>query len=597
MTAREQMNIVVVGHVDHGKSTVIGRLLADTGSLPQGKLERVKEQCARNARPFEYAFLLDALKDEQAQGITIDTARCFFKSEKREYIIIDAPGHIEFLRNMVSGAARAEAALLVIDAHEGIAENSRRHGYLVSMLGIRRIIVLVNKMDLVNFDPEVFGRVCSDYRSFLSRLGVEPHAFIPVCARDGDNLAVRSAAMPWYEGDTVLAVVDGLEKKADDANKPLRLPVQDIYKFTGDGDDRRIFAGTVESGTLAVGDDVVFYPSGKHSRVASIEAFNRPPAHKVSVGEATGVTLSDELYIRRGEIMCKAGEAAPAVASRFVASVFWMGRAPLVTNKKYKLKIGTAAAQVRLAEILVSIDATDLSSCSGKQQLDRHDVAECVFETMKPVAFDTVAAIEPTGRFVIIDNYDIAGGGIILRADSADRSWVGEQVRNREIAWEHGYVSSDLRAARNGHQSRCVVVFGDSRREEIARVLERSLFNAGFQSYFLGIGSVRSTFDTDNGEHGGGAEQLVQRVGEISRIITDAGVIFVTALGDMDPADLGIIRKLNEPFPILSIELTGEETTESGADMVLGPSMDTAASVKKIVYRLCEERILPDYSI
>jgi bifunctional enzyme CysN/CysC len=203
---REQMNIVVVGHVDHGKSTVIGRLLADTGSLPQGKLAQVQEMCKRNARPFEYAFLLDALKDEQAQGITIDTARCFFKTEKRDYIILDAPGHIEFLKNMVTGAARAEAALLVIDAKEGVQENSRRHGYLLSMLGIRQIVVLVNKMDLVAFDLSVFDRICREYSRFLADLGLQALGFVPIAAREGVNLFHRAE---WYEGLTALGCLEG----------------------------------------------------------------------------------------------------------------------------------------------------------------------------------------------------------------------------------------------------------------------------------------------------------------------------------------------------------------------------------------------------
>src|SRR6187455_1344096 len=203
--SRQQMNIVIVGHVDHGKSTLVGRLLADTGSLPQGKLEFVKAQCERNAKPFEYAFLLDALKDEQSQGITIDTARCFFKSAKRDYIIIDAPGHIEFLKNMISGAARAEAAVLVIDAKEGVRENSRRHGYILSMLGIRQVVVCVNKMDLVDRSESHFKKIEQEYREFLASIGaVTPKQFIPISAVNGENLATKSPKMAWYQGPPLL---------------------------------------------------------------------------------------------------------------------------------------------------------------------------------------------------------------------------------------------------------------------------------------------------------------------------------------------------------------------------------------------------------
>src|SRR3984885_12740221 len=196
---RDQMNIVVVGHVDHGKSTVVGRLFADTGALPLGKLEAVRKECLRTGKPFEYAFLLDALSDEQDQGITIDTARCFFKTKARDYIIIDAPGHIEFLKNMISGAARAEAATLVIDAKEGVRENSRRHGYILSMLGIKQVVVCVNKMDLVAHDESHFHAIEQEYRAFLEGIGaVRPERFIPVSAILGENLAARGAGMPWY---------------------------------------------------------------------------------------------------------------------------------------------------------------------------------------------------------------------------------------------------------------------------------------------------------------------------------------------------------------------------------------------------------------
>src|SRR6266545_6537277 len=212
-TSRERMTIVIGGHVDHGKSTIIGRLLADTGSLPEGKLEQVRENCERNAKPFEYAFLLDALKDEQAQGITIDAARVFFKTVRRDYIIFDAPGHIEFLKNMVTGASRAEAALLVIDAHEGVQENSRRHGYMMSMLGIRQVVVLVNKMDLVNYDMGVFTRIREEYSAFLKEVGITPIDYVPICARDGDNIAEHAS---WAPGTrTVLEHIDAFVKESE----------------------------------------------------------------------------------------------------------------------------------------------------------------------------------------------------------------------------------------------------------------------------------------------------------------------------------------------------------------------------------------------
>ncbi|MHC4773548.1 MAG: sulfate adenylyltransferase subunit 1, partial [Planctomycetota bacterium] len=327
------MNIVIAGHVDHGKSTVIGRLLADTNSLPDGKLEQVRENCRRNSKPFEYAFLLDALKDEQSQGITIDSARVFFKTEKRHYIIIDAPGHIEFLKNMVTGASHAEAALLVIDAAEGVQENSRRHGYMISMLGIRQIVVLVNKMDLVDYKQEVFDAIVAEYTEFLDGIDVKAKSFIPVSGMEGDAVAALTDKMPWYSGQTTLQSLDNFKKEAPPVNMPFRMPVQDVYKFTKAGDQRRIIAGTVDTGSVTGGDEVIFYPSGKRSTVKTLERFNAETPEQFSASEAASLTLDQQIYIARGQLGAKAGQPQPNVSERLRVNLFWMGKKPMEPGK------------------------------------------------------------------------------------------------------------------------------------------------------------------------------------------------------------------------------------------------------------------------
>jgi bifunctional enzyme CysN/CysC len=365
---KQDMNIVIVGHVDHGKSTVIGRLLADTNSLPKGKLEQAKETCRRNAKPFEYAFLLDALKDEQAQGITIDSARCFFQTELRNYIIIDAPGHIEFLKNMITGAARAEAALLVIDAHEGVQENSRRHGYLLSMLGINQVCVLVNKMDLNDYNERSFRRIERQYRRFLRRINVEPTSFIPISAMEGENIANHSTKMPWHEGKNVLEVLDCFSNETPHENLPFRMPVQDVYKFTANGDNRRIIAGTIETGKISLGDEVVFYPSGKRTIVKTIEAFNCQPQKEIGAGWSCGFTVNEQIYVKRGEMVCLAKESQPKVTGRMLVNLFWLGKKPLVKNKSYALKLGTAKVGMQLEEVRSVLDASNLDSKKKEQE-------------------------------------------------------------------------------------------------------------------------------------------------------------------------------------------------------------------------------------
>ena len=264
---REVLNIVVVGHVDHGKSTVIGRLLYDTKSLPEGAIERVKRIAREKGKPFEYAYLLDAFEEEQKQGITIDTTQLQFRTEKRDYVIIDAPGHKEFLKNMISGAASAEAALLIIDANEGIQEQSKRHGYILSLLGIQKAYVLINKMDLIDYSEAKFTEIKQEMNEFLHSLHVFPLKYIPISAFFGENIVSPSAKMPWYQGEPILKAIDLFEKDTGLATKPLRFPIQDVYKF----DNRRIIAGRVESGRLQVGDEILISPSNKLTRVKTIE--------------------------------------------------------------------------------------------------------------------------------------------------------------------------------------------------------------------------------------------------------------------------------------------------------------------------------------
>src|SRR5438874_3254325 len=292
-TATEQLKIVIVGHVDHGKSTFVGRLFHDTGSLPEGKLEQLQKAAERRGAPFEWANLMDALQSERDQNITIDTAQIWFQTSKRQYVIIDAPGHKEFLKNMVTGAASAEAALLLIDAHEGVQENSRRHGYLLNLLGIRQIAVLVNKMDLENYQEPTFNRIEAEYRAWLKSIGVEPKLFIPIAAKHGDNIASRSPHTPWWRGPTVLGMLDEFEVSESPTNQPLRFPIQDVYRF----DERRILAGRVEAGSIKVGDKVIFSPTNKTSTVKTIERWHAPASESASAGESIGITLTEQIFV------------------------------------------------------------------------------------------------------------------------------------------------------------------------------------------------------------------------------------------------------------------------------------------------------------
>lgn len=592
---RDQMDVVIVGHVDHGKSTVIGRLMADTGSLPEGKLEQVKAMCAKNSRPFEYAFLLDALKNEQAQGITIDTARCFFKTASRNYIIHDAPGHIEFLKNMVTGAARAESALLVIDAKEGVRENSKRHGYIVSMLGLKQLCILVNKMDLVDYSEETFNQIKDEYSTFLGQLGVEPTAFIPVSARDGVNIAKSSEKeMPWYTGMTVLQQVDSFKKLKGNADKIFRMPVQDIYKFTAADDDRRIVAGTISTGSIAVGDAVVFQPSGKESTVTSIEGFKTDTRTSIEAGYATGFQLATQIYIKPGELMVKKSDLQPHVGRRFRCNMFWMGRPPMVSNKEYKLKIGSANVAVSLARINQVLDASELSTVENKGQVDRHDVAECVLETARPIAFDLRNDIEATGRFVIVDDYEIAGCGIILEAMSDTDSLLEDQIRNREHAWETGLVASGERFEKNGNAGKLIILHGEygCGKRRVAKQLERNLFDQGYQSYYFGISNYFEELDHDTRTRDAAREHHLERLGDMARVVTDTGTLLITTVTDADDYDLDKLKQLNAPNEIFVVNMGDNNFDRYPVDLLLEYRADTDLAASQIIDKLKADGIL-----
>lgn len=411
--------VAIVGHVDHGKSTVIGRLLADTGSLPEGKLEAVAAHCRRAAQPFEYAYLVDALRDERAQGITIDAARIFFRSAVRAYQIIDAPGHVEFVRNMITGAARAAAALLVVDAEEGIQENSRRHAWLLGMLGVQQVAVLVNKMDRVERAAQVFKELETSVREMLAARDITPAWVIPVVARDGDNLARRSESMSWYAGPTVLEALDAFAAEPPTSHLPFRLAVQDVYKREIRGGPRRVLAGTVASGTIAVGDEIVVHPSGKQSRVATVERYPEN-ACAAAAGDAVGIMLEDQLYVRRGALLARAGEAAPHVVRRVRASLFWLAHTPMVKGKSYVLKLGTARVTARMTELRQLVDTDGRTAERRADSIGHNEVGDCVLELDAPIACDQADTLGETSRFVIVDDFAIRGGGIVrecLRAD------------------------------------------------------------------------------------------------------------------------------------------------------------------------------------
>jgi len=409
MDIHDTLRIVIVGHVDHGKSTLIGRLFYDTGSLSEERYREIEKTCREQGREFEFAYLMDALQEEREHNITIDTAQTFFRTAKRPYVIIDAPGHKEFLKNMITGAAAADAAILLVDGAEGIREQTRRHAYILSLLGLPQVAVAVNKLDLVGYRRERFREIEEEIRRFLGSVGIVPSYIVPLSAKEGDNIATGSPRMPWYDGPTLLGALDSFSSAREVTGLPLRFPVQDVYVW----DRKRIYAGRVESGTVSPGARVGFSPSGKSSVVRTVEKWDRPGVAKASAGECVGITLEDELFLERGEVM-GIRDNVPSAAREVSASLFWLGNAPLRLNHRYVLKLATSEAEVTLSAISERINSSTLEIIERHaDQVENLEVANVTFTLHRTIAVDTFEENQRLGRFVVAEEGFVAGGGIV----------------------------------------------------------------------------------------------------------------------------------------------------------------------------------------
>jgi len=595
IVTHECINIVVVGHVDHGKSTLLGRLYADTGSLPEGKLEKIQAICRQQGKELEYAFLFDAFLEEQQQGITVDTARTFFSWKGRQYIIIDAPGHKEFLKNMVSGAARAQGALLVIDALEGVKEQSKRHGLLLSMLGVRQVTVVVNKMDLVDYREDVFRGIEKEYREFLSQLKVEPQSVIPASAKQGVNIATASPETSWHEGPTVLEALERFQREADQAGQPLRFPIQDVYKF----DARRILVGRITAGTLKVGDHLQFSPMNKSATIQSIEAFHvDPPPMQMQAGHSVGLTLDEQIFVERGQIASDE-ERLPLVSTSFRAHVFWLGKNPLRANRSYLLRLATRETSCQVAAIHRIVDANDLDGRQINTQVQKNEVADLTLRMKAPMAFDLYADFEETGRFVLVDEYDVSGGGIITELVNDEQAGLRDKARQRDSAWIKGTVGAEERAQHYGHRAAIVLFTGSdtTSKDFLARKLESLLVAEGRHAYLLDAENLRRGLDADLSETN--LTEALHRYGEVARLLTDTGLLVISTTNPF-PLPVGAvveaIQTLVNPTPVITIHISkGTETTQPDESHLVftGPE-DFNERVRQILELLRHQGILAE---
>lgn len=520
------LRIVVVGHVDHGKSTLIGRLMHDTGSLPAGAIEILKDVSARRgAGDVEWSFLLDSFQAERDQAITIDVTEIHLKTPGRATVIIDAPGHRTFIRNMVTGAAAADAAILVVDAVDGVQEQTRRHAWLLRMLGLSQVIVAVNKMDMAEFDQERFFTVMQDVRSLLREIGMEAAHIIPVSARHGDMVAARGDRMAWYDGPDIVAALSGFETMMQPSAMPLRFAVQDVYYR----DDRRIVVGRVETGVLRQGDRLIFSPRGEQAGVKSLCVWPDDPSMvEAHAGAAVGIVLDDDVFIERGD-MASHDRNMPMLTNVFRMRVFWLDELLLRAGDSCVARIGLRDVAVTVQSVNHVTDTVTMEDI-GTPEIAINMAGDVTLRARDVLAIDPYDAIPATGRVVLARGGRVAGIGLASMDGYADQRRRAQPVSQNLQRVGH-LVDAAARAQRNGWRGGVFWLTGlsASGKSTLAMLAERALFAEGAPVYVVDGDNLRHGLNADLGFSPEDRAENVRRAGAVAALMADAGMICISA--------------------------------------------------------------------
>ena len=504
------LRLITCGSVDDGKSTLLGRLLHDAGLLRDDELAALGD-------PPDFSRLLDGLALEREQGITIDVAYRYFSTEKRDFIVADCPGHAQYTRNMATGASTASLALVLVDARKGVLTQTRRHSYICALLGIRRVVLAVNKMDVAGFDEGVFARIEAEYRELAAKLSIGEVTAIPLSALEGDNLVQRSPRMPWYVGPTLLEYLEQVPAIADALDAPMRLPVQWVNRH---GQDFRGYAGNLVSGRVAVGDAVVALPSARHTRVTRVFDGDKDVDSAVA-GQAVTLALADEIDIARGDVIA-ATHDAPEVADQFAAHILWMDEAPLMPGRLYFLQLGPASAVARVTAIRHRVDV-DTQETQPATRLEMNEVGYVHLSLDHAVAFEPYAKNHALGGFVLIDRQSLATAACGT-LDFALR-------RAANIHWQALSLDRAARAASLQQHPRCLWFTGLSGagKSTIANQVEQRLHALGRHTYVLDGDNVRHGLNRDLGFTDEDRVENIRRVAEVARLMVDAGLIVLVS--------------------------------------------------------------------
>jgi bifunctional enzyme CysN/CysC len=558
------LRFITCGSVDDGKSTLIGRLLFESKMIFEDQLAALEADSKRlgtQGGAIDFALLVDGLAAEREQGITIDVAYRYFSTERRKFIVADTPGHEQYTRNMVTGASTADAAIILIDARTGVLTQTRRHSYLVSLIGIHHVALAINKMDLVGYAEDVFARIVADYRAFADKIGLHSVTPIPISALKGDGISGPSPAMPWHRGPTLMEWLETVEVEDVRQTQPFRLAVQWVNRPNL---DFRGFTGVVSSGTIRPGDRLRVLPAGKESQVARIVTQDGDLAEAVA-GQSVTLTLADEIDISRGDVLSDTSDP-PGVADQFETTLIWMGEEPMLPGRSYWLKLGTQLVSATVTDLKYAVNVNTLEHMAAKT-LELNGIGVCNVNVGQPVAFDPYGKNQDTGGFILIDRMTNAtvGAGLIHFA----------LRRSQNIHWQSVDINKTARAALKG-QKGCVMWFtglSGAGKSTIANLVEKRLHAAGRHTYLLDGDNVRHGLNKDLGFTDADRVENVRRVAEVARLMVDAGLIVLASFISPFRSERRMARELVETGEFIEIFVD--------ASLALAESRDPKGLYKK----------------
>ena len=532
------LRFITCGSVDDGKSTLIGRLLYESKMIFEDQLSALEadsKKVGTQGGELDFALLVDGLAAEREQGITIDVAYRFFSTDRRKFIVADTPGHEQYTRNMVTGASTAEVAVILIDARKGVLTQTRRHSYIVSLLGIRHVVLAINKMDLVGYSQQIFDTIVAEYRDFAAQIGLDNIVPVPLSALRGDNMLEPSSNTPWYQGPTLMSYLESVEIEDDLQQRPFRLPVQWVNR---PNQDFRGFAGTIASGVIRKGDTIRALPSGRTSKVARIVTHSGDQEQAIA-GQSVTLTLTDEVDISRGDVIA-AADSPPAVADQFQSTIIWMHDEPMLPGRPYLIKLGSRTVTGSITAPKYKVNVNTLEHLAAKQ-LELNEIGVCNLSLDRPVAFDPYAENRDTGGFILVDKItnDTVGAGLLSFA----------LRRAENIHWQALDVNKAARAALKGQRA-CVLWFtglSGAGKSTVANLVEKRLHSLGRHTYTLDGDNVRHGLNKDLGFTDADRVENIRRVAEVSKLMVDAGLIVLVSFISPFRSERRLARDLMQP--------------------------------------------------